>query len=89
MRYKSARAWGRPYFIPYCDPQPLTDIDTLAWWLNMNKFQVSPEPSVSIIKFSRQKQSPRGGSLKKVFLENSQNLQESTCARVSFLIKFY
>ena len=27
-------------------------------------------------------------SLKKVFLENLQNSQENTCARVSFLIKF-
>ena len=27
-------------------------------------------------------------SVKKVFLEISQNLQENTCARVSFLIKF-
>ena len=26
-------------------------------------------------------------SVKKVFLENSQNLQENTCSRVSFLIK--
>ena len=39
-RYKSAGAWGRPYFIPYCDPQPLTNIDTLAWWLNMNNLVV-------------------------------------------------
>ena len=27
-------------------------------------------------------------SVKKVFIEISQNLQENTCARVSFLIKF-
>ena len=27
-------------------------------------------------------------SVKKVFLENSQNSQENTCGRVSFLIKF-
>ena len=35
-----------------------------------------------------QKQSPRGVSAKKVFLEISQNSQENTCARVSFLLKF-
>ena len=33
-----------------------------------------------------QKQSPRKCSVKKVFLENSQILQENTCGRVSFLI---
>ena len=27
-------------------------------------------------------------SVKKVFLENAQNLRENTCARVSFLMKF-
>ena len=32
-------------------------------------------------------QSPRGRSLKKVFFENSQNSQENTYARVSFLIQ--
>ena len=35
----------------------------------------------------RQKQSPRGVLCKKVFLETSQNSQENTCTRVSFLIK--
>ena len=30
---------------------------------------------------------PRRCSVKKVFLENSQNSQQNTCARVSFLIK--
>ena len=34
-----------------------------------------------------QKQSVRGVLQKKIFLEISQNSQESTCARVSFLIK--
>ena len=34
-----------------------------------------------------QKQPPRGVLLKKVLLEISQNLQENTCVRVSFLIK--
>ena len=34
-----------------------------------------------------QKQSSEDAVLKKVFLEISQNSQESTCARVSFLIK--
>ena len=31
----------------------------------------------------------RGVLKEKVFLENSQNSQESTCARVSFLIKIF
>ena len=37
--------------------------------------------------YSIKKQSPRGVLWKKVFLEISQNSQENTCARASFLIK--
>ena len=38
-------------------------------------------------QFKRCRSSHRRCSIKKVFLEISQNLQENTCARVSFLIK--
>ena len=38
--------------------------------------------------YDKQKQSPSRYSVKKVFLEISQNLQENTFARVSFLMCF-
>ena len=41
----------------------------------------------SVKKKKMQKQSPRGCSVKKVFLEILQTSQEDSCAKVSFLIK--
>ena len=37
--------------------------------------------------YLKQKQSSRGVLQEKLFLKISQNLQENTCARISFLIK--
>ena len=42
---------------------------------------------VVMVIFLLTEAAPRGVLKKKVFLEISQNLQENTCARVSFLIK--
>ena len=42
---------------------------------------------MAVIKTESQKQRPEVFCERKVFLEISQNLQENTCARVSFLIK--
>ena len=38
-------------------------------------------------KFQSSEAATRGALCKKVFLETSQNSQENTCVRVSFLIK--
>ena len=54
------------------------------WNKNLNPVNVN----LTSQTWKRKKQSPGGVLYEKVFLEISQNSQESTCARVSFLIIF-
>ena len=55
----------------------------IAFMTPLIVFNVSPLYTLSV----SQKQPPEVFYIKKVFLKISQNSQENTCARVSFLIK--
>ena len=52
------------------------------------KFLLSREVEDQGLKYEKVRSSHRRRSVKKVFLGISQNLQESTCVRVSFLINW-
>ena len=56
-------------------------------WAHLKKTLKALEAVSSKLTFTNKETAIRGVSWKKVFLEISQNSQENTCARVSFLIK--
>ena len=59
-------------------------------YVKVNQTQISLRNLLRTIcarKFEIDRNSHHRCSVKKIFLENSQNSQENTCARVSFLIK--
>ena len=62
------------------------DVEILS--VIVHNFLATMERFVTLVNDFQYKSSHRRRSLKKVFLEISQNAQENTCARVTFLITF-
>ena len=62
----------------------LKDSKLVCHWVHLNS-QINKPRSDSEVGWSKLKSSHQSCSIKKLFLKISQNSQEETCARVSFL----